>query len=447
MREKFRFFGIVTFVAIIGFLFVGCPEPNQTPVAGDYTVGNLNQTAGSVTAVTITANSGKSTGAVINVRYNGNSTIPQAAGTYAVTFDVAAITGWNAVIGLFGGTLTVHQAIGNFLAPSAINTTYTPTLTLENLSLPIGYKWDIPSTSLNAGNDQQFPATYTDPYGNYTTASGNIIVNIARAIGAFVIPDAINITYTPTLMLENLPLPLGYVWNNPLTSLNAGDGQLLAATYIEQSGNFEPASGNIIVNIAKATGITVIPPTIVTKTINSIIINPVSIPNEQFVEYAINAYNIVPENSWQTDLTFYGLLSGATYYIFARSAENDNYSVGTAVYLETTTLGNENINIIFLDFADIDTPLITAGIIYLLCGAEKPTSANITIVNPEHYDNGSIMWYLNKSLINSGVTGTYGEILTINSTLYNRIGQYSITVEVMINGKLYSKIVSFEVKP
>jgi formylglycine-generating enzyme required for sulfatase activity len=84
--------------------------PNQTPVAGDYTIGKLNQTAGSVTAVTITANSGKSPGAVSNIRYAGSTAIPQTAGTYAVTFDVAAATGWNAATNLSAGNLTVHAA-------------------------------------------------------------------------------------------------------------------------------------------------------------------------------------------------------------------------------------------------------------------------------------------------------------------------------------------------
>jgi len=86
------------------------PADNQTPAAADYTIGNLTQTAGSVTAVTITAKSGKSPGAVSNIRYNNSTTIPQTAGTYAVTFDVAAATGWDAATGLSAGTLTVVAA-------------------------------------------------------------------------------------------------------------------------------------------------------------------------------------------------------------------------------------------------------------------------------------------------------------------------------------------------
>jgi uncharacterized repeat protein (TIGR02543 family) len=84
---------------------------NQTPVASDYTFGNTNQMAGSVTAVSITANSGKSPGSVGNIRYAGNTAIPQTVGTYAVTFDVAAATGWNAATNLSAGNLTVAPVL------------------------------------------------------------------------------------------------------------------------------------------------------------------------------------------------------------------------------------------------------------------------------------------------------------------------------------------------
>jgi len=78
-----------------------------TPVASDYTFGNQSQTANSVTAVTITAKTGKSGGTVSNIKYAGSATIPQAAGTYAVTFDVAAATNWYAKTGLSAGNLNV----------------------------------------------------------------------------------------------------------------------------------------------------------------------------------------------------------------------------------------------------------------------------------------------------------------------------------------------------
>ena len=51
------------------------------------------------------------TGAVSNIRYADSVNIPQTAGTYAVTFDVAEAAGWNAASGLSAGTLTVNPII------------------------------------------------------------------------------------------------------------------------------------------------------------------------------------------------------------------------------------------------------------------------------------------------------------------------------------------------
>jgi hypothetical protein len=88
----------------------GYIEVNQTPVVSDFTIGNLTQTVGSITPVTITPLVGRSTGA-ITILYNGSTTLPTAAGTYPVTFNVAASTGWNAATGLAGGTLTILQTV------------------------------------------------------------------------------------------------------------------------------------------------------------------------------------------------------------------------------------------------------------------------------------------------------------------------------------------------
>jgi predicted phosphodiesterase len=85
----------------------GTENTAQTPTVADYEIGNLNQKAGSVIAVTITPRDGKSPGAVSNIKYAGNAAVPQEFGTYHVTFDVAAATGWNAATGLSAGNLIV----------------------------------------------------------------------------------------------------------------------------------------------------------------------------------------------------------------------------------------------------------------------------------------------------------------------------------------------------
>jgi hypothetical protein len=95
---------------------------NPTPTAADYDIGNLSQAAGSVTAVTITPKTGKSSGAVVNIRYADNAEIPQTSGTYAVTFDVAAASGWNAASGLYAGNLIIGGGSRETAIPLTENT-------------------------------------------------------------------------------------------------------------------------------------------------------------------------------------------------------------------------------------------------------------------------------------------------------------------------------------
>jgi len=79
------------------------------PIADDFTVSGTGTFSynGVAKVVTVTAKSGKTTGTVI-VKYNGSTAAPVNAGTYTVTFDVAADTNYNAVNSLSAGTLTIN---------------------------------------------------------------------------------------------------------------------------------------------------------------------------------------------------------------------------------------------------------------------------------------------------------------------------------------------------
>jgi len=89
----------------------GTEDTNQTPTHADYDIDPLNQIEGSVTDVIITPKPGKSSGTVTvwyaSASYARNQTVPSTAGIYAVTFDVAAVPGWNAVNGLSAGNLVI----------------------------------------------------------------------------------------------------------------------------------------------------------------------------------------------------------------------------------------------------------------------------------------------------------------------------------------------------
>ena len=152
-------------------------------------------------------------------------------------------------------TVSVTQATGTFVAlDDALSTTYTEGLTLASVTPPDGYAWVAPTTSLSAGNDQEFEATYTkNP--NYTTSeAGTITVNVAQATGTFVaLGGALSTTYTEGLTLASVTPPPGYAWVTSTTSLSAGTNSY-PATYTKNSNYTTSEAGNITVNVAQATG-------------------------------------------------------------------------------------------------------------------------------------------------------------------------------------------------
>ncbi|MCL2480776.1 MAG: hypothetical protein FWF38_03590 [Spirochaetaceae bacterium] len=84
-----------------------------------------------------------------------------------------------------------------------------------------------------------------------------------------------------------------------------------------------------------------------TPTEESITINAVTIPTNpggQAVEYAISETSgATPISGWQTGLTFSGLKSNTTYYVYARSAANTNYNAGAALVSLGIKTKNEDI--------------------------------------------------------------------------------------------------------
>ncbi|MCL2244412.1 MAG: YDG domain-containing protein [Treponema sp.] len=274
---------------------------NQTPAATDFNIGNMMQTYGNTTNVSIAPKFGKTTGD-ISILYNGLKDHPTAPGSYAVTFNVTAATGWNAVTWLEAGTLTVNRKTINITGVSALNRLYNGTTIVE----------------LSGGN------------------------------------------LTGVITGDDVGFTLG---NGTITNAAAGNSKAVT-TNIQLTGN-----------------------------------------------------------------------------------SKDNYTLIQPAGLTVNITAQENFSISFADFSDINTPSITVNTIYLNSGAGKPASAQITVDNPQQYDSGSIKWYLNRNQITSGITGSFGQTLTVNSTVYNKIGTYTLMAEVKINGRMYSKNVIFEVKP
>jgi hypothetical protein len=349
--------------------------------------------------------------------------------------DVTASTTYYYKINAVSGDIESSKSyIISIVTPDIINTNYTPTLTLANLPLPTGYTWNEPTTGLNAGNGQSFLVTYIDPSGNYGAANGTIIVNVAKAPGIFGSPVLITTTYTPTLILANLALPTGYTWNDPATKLNAGNRQSFLATFTDPSGNYEATNGTITINIAKADGAIVTPPTLNSKTHNSITVTSATVQTGQLIEYAISVNSMMPSSGWQFSTTFTGLSSGTSYYLFARTSENNNYNTGVvSSSLTVVTLQPTPKNRFEYFWVDQHDSLVTSsdGVVTVYANETLTITAQ---------DTGYLVrqWYLDG--INTGQNGiAYNFTSTIT-------GKHTVGLFVEKDGKLYNTNITITVQ-
>ena len=107
-------------------------------------------------------------------RYTISASDNTNAGQATVT-----VTGKGDYTGTASGTFTIGKATPNPTTPTELNAVYGSTL--KDVSLPSGWAWDTPDTSVGNVGDKTFAATYTkDNSGNYNTVQKNLTVKVAK---------------------------------------------------------------------------------------------------------------------------------------------------------------------------------------------------------------------------------------------------------------------------
>jgi hypothetical protein len=427
-------------------------EANQDPVASDFDIGNLTQTVGNVTPVTVTPKTDKSNGTV-TIYYNGSTTLPSAVGIYEVTFNVAAVSGWNAVNGLSGGTLTVNPAtpvasdfdIGNLIQTfgSITAVTITPKSGKSSGAVTVYYN-GLTALPTTVGT---YPVTFdVDAVTGWNAASrlsaGTLTVNPATPVASdFTIGNLAQtfgsvtpVTITPKTGKSTGAITIRY---NGSTTLPTAVGTHTVSFDVDAVTGWNAVTwldgGTLTIN--KASGATVNVPALNTKTHNSITINPVTAPaNGQSVEYAINTVNSALSLVWQPSTTFTGLNAGTTYYVFARAAENDNYAAAASNSLSVTTLQPISEGRIEYYWVDLHDSLVTTS-----GGVTTVAAGESLIITAQGLGYVVRQWRLD------GVdTGHSGNTYTFSSTID---GKHTVGLFVEKDGKLYNTNITITVTP
>jgi hypothetical protein len=155
----------------------------------------------------------------------------------------------------------------------------------------------------------------------------NLTVTVSKADPAYKVPE--NLTASVGVPLSTVPLPAGWSWISEGSVGEAGVKAFKAKYTPSDINNYNIISNiDIFITVRKAAGFSLNTPLLSSKTESSITVKPITAPNGQAVEYAIGASALAPSGGWQTETTFVGLKAEATYYIFARTRENEGYSAG-----------------------------------------------------------------------------------------------------------------------
>jgi uncharacterized repeat protein (TIGR02543 family) len=153
---------------------------------------------------------------------------------------------------------SIGKAAGTFVAIAERSATYSPTLTLSNLTLPDKYVWNAPETPLNAGNQQNFPATCTES-SNHNGAAGNVVVNVAKAsysMSGITFADK-SVTYTGTAQ----SLAIGGTLPTGVTVIYNGNGKTEAGTHTVQATFAVADAVNYSVPAPMTATLTIVKPT------------------------------------------------------------------------------------------------------------------------------------------------------------------------------------------
>ena len=190
--------------------------------------------------------------------------------------------------------------------------------------------------------------SFTVKADNITTISDtkSLSIEIQKGTPTYTIPTDLTAVFGD--LLSTVTLPSGWAWETPTNFVGNAGLQTHTATFTPSDViNYNIVTLGLEVMVDKAAGAAVSVPVVSeTPTQTSITVGAVTLTPSttgQVAEYAINqSATTAPTSGWQINTTFNELDAGTSYYVWARSAENDNYYAGEEAHSAAITTADAN---------------------------------------------------------------------------------------------------------
>ena len=315
----------------------------------------------------------------------------------SITVNAVTISGANP------GSQTVEYAAGT--TTTAPTSGWTASTTISGLSQSTAYYVFARSAqSANgnyaAGTEQRSTTATTTAVGPAiaVTATGLTSLKVGQAVSGSIVYTLSNATYAASITAANFTV------SGLPTGLNAGTATRTSGTVVTIPVTGTPTTYSVLTrtvtlptsipaaNVTGATG-PIIPTGIVTAsavakgdgaavsgpparvgntTSSSITVSSVTNSGStgQTVEYAASTTSgYTPSIGWQSGVAFSNLNAATTYYVYARTAENDNYNAGVAQQsdgIQTALAPAITVGTVVLSSLSVGSPINPVSVVYTL---------------------------------------------------------------------------------
>jgi len=406
-------------LSIANSTYTGSAHPGYT--------GTATFTGGNPTNTTLTPSyAGRN-----STTYGPSAAPPTNTGEYTVTLTLANDTLY---YGTWSGNFSIYKATPTYTVPTGLTATYGQTL--NDVSLPTGFTWNAPATSVGSVGNNTFQATYTpsdtNNYNTVTDVQITVAVNKANPTGV-TFPTSATITYGQTLAQAQFSGESGAgtfaFTNGAIAPTVAQSGTAYQVTFTPtDSANYNTLTQNVNITVNKAPASSISAQTVKIYYAEASTGNEVNLAALlPATERATATYSVTSTNTLITgaSVNASGVLAFDTAVASSGASENITINV---------TMDNYNLATITVtvEFVDKKVPVVTASVSGSLTYGQPLSALTISataMVDGATPVTGSIAWDYpsSKPAVSAGAQGW--TFTPTSATLYEVVtGSSPITV-------------------